>query len=116
MFKRTRYERQDKTVYISGPITTNPEGWRECFDQAYAYLKSEGYAVVHNPREIGDSLDATFQALGKRPKYGDYMRADLRMLLRCDVIYMLKGWEDSAGARVELSVAQAVGMEVMYEA
>lgn len=114
MFKRTRYERQDKTVYISGPITGVLD-WRRNFDRAYAYLKSEGYAVVHNPREIGDSLDQSFKALGKSPSYGDYMRADLRILLRCDVIYMLKGWEDSTGARVELSVAQSVGMEVIYE-
>lgn len=107
-------DNRDRVVYISGPITMDKD-WRKDFDRAYARLKAEGYGVVHNPREIADGLEAALGALGKKPAYEDYMRADLKMLLQCDTIYLLKGWEGSMGARVELSVAQACKMRVLYE-
>jgi len=43
------------------------------------------------------------------------MRADIRALLECDAIYMLRGWEQSAGARCEHLVAAMCGIEIMYE-
>ena len=107
-------DNRDRVVYISGPITMNND-WRRNFDAAYARLKAEGYGVVHNPREIGDALETALGALGKKPAYADYMRADLKMLLQCDTIYLLKGWEGSAGARAELSVAQACKMRIIFE-
>lgn len=107
-------DNRDRVVYISGPIDKNDD-WRRDFDLAYARLKAEGYGVVHNPREIGDGVDLAFTVLGRKPDYAEYMRADLKMLLKCDTIYMLKGWEGSAGARTELSVAQACKMRVIFE-
>ena len=107
-------DNRDRVVYISGPITANKD-WRRDFDAAYARLKAGGYGVVHNPREIADAVDLAFAVLGRKPDYAEYMRADLKMLLQCDTIYMLKGWEGSAGARAELSVAQACKMRVIFE-
>ena len=43
------------------------------------------------------------------------MRTDLLALLSCDVIYLLRGWERSKGAGVELAVAQACGMQVIEQ-
>ena len=111
---RKNNDNRDRVVYISGPITMNKD-WRRNFDLAYARLKAEGYGVVYNPREIGDSVDLAFDALGRKPDYAEYMRADLKMLLKCDTVYMLKGWEGSAGAGVELSVAKACKMHVIFE-
>lgn len=107
-------DNRDRVVYISGPITMNND-WRRSFDRAYARLKAEGYGVVHNPREIGAGLETAFGALGKKPEYADYMRADLKMLLQCDTIYLLKGWEGSMGAGAELSVAKACKMRIIFE-
>ena len=33
----------------------------------------------------------------------------------CDLIYMLKGWELSKGAKLELDVASSCGIEVLFE-
>jgi hypothetical protein len=43
------------------------------------------------------------------------MRVDIGMLLQCGKIYMLRGWELSKGAKLELDVASSCGIEVMFE-
>lgn len=114
MFRRKRYERQEGTVYISGPIT-GVKDWKKNFDRAYKELKSWGFGVVHNPREIAEAVEMTCQAMGKKAEYKDYMKADIRVLLNCTHIYMLAGWENSRGAVLEKSIADALGMEVIYD-
>jgi len=44
-----------------------------------------------------------------------WLEGDLEMLRRCDVIYMMKGWQDSEGARAELNHAMLWGTEILYE-
>ena len=107
-------KQKDGTVYISGPITS-ADGWRKRFKDAYNRLKSEGWGAVQSPADIGDGLEMMLSAVGKKPSYADYMKADLRVLLGCTHIYMIKGWEDSRGACVEKQVAEACGLEVLYE-
>lgn len=46
--------------------------------------------------------------------YEDYMKGDMEILLRCDAIVMLPGWEDSPGARMERECAIQYGTPV-YE-
>jgi len=60
-----------------------------------------GYEVV-DPSEVQLDDEATWT---------DYMRADLKLLLDCDYIYMLDGWEDSKGARIERELAENLGIE-----
>lgn len=43
------------------------------------------------------------------------MRRDIGLLVRCDYIYMLKGWELSKGAKLELDVASSCGIKVLFE-
>lgn len=105
---------KDGIVYISGPIKACT-GWRGFFKEAYDRLKADGWGEVQNPADIGDGLEMMLGAVGKKPAYADYMKADIRVLLGCTHIYMLKGWEKSYGACVEKQVAEACGLEVMYE-
>ena len=37
------------------------------------------------------------------------------MLLDCDAICMMDGWEESKGAKLELDVATSCGLTVYYE-
>lgn len=45
----------------------------------------------------------------------EHMRVDIRALVDCDSIYMLKGWELSKGAKLELDVASSCGIPVEFE-
>lgn len=43
------------------------------------------------------------------------MRADIHVLTDCDGILMLRGWEQSKGAKLEFDVATSCGLEVWYQ-
>lgn len=95
-----------RKIYISGGISGHSlEERRAVFARAEEELRSRGYVPV-NPFNNGVSLDAP---------YGDHMRADLRMLLGCAGIYLLRGWESSRGACLERAVAEACGLSIMEE-
>lgn len=105
-------------VYISGPITSLcklGEDWRLPFREAEATLRRLGFREIHNPVDIAVGVEAMCAALGRRPTYADYMKADLEMLLKCKTILMLNGWEGSRGANLEYQVADALHMEILYE-
>ena len=43
------------------------------------------------------------------------MRHDIKLLCDCDAIYMLNGWRESAGAKIEHKLARDIGIEIIYE-
>jgi hypothetical protein len=94
-------------VYISGPITGYKNNNKESFTNAEYRLKQKGYEVI-NPLDVCASLPSD-------TIYTEYMRFDIRALTFCDSIYMLKGWKKSKGANIELTVAQVIGLKVLYE-
>lgn len=46
------------------------------------------------------------------PQWIDYMKADIKELLECNAIAMLKGSKESKGARLELKIAEELGFDV----
>ena len=92
------------TIYISGPISGLPDGNRPAFAEMAVTWRSKGWEVV-NPHEL-------FNAEVEESWEG-YMRKDLAALLTCTHIVMLPGWEHSRGARLERTVADAVGILMM---
>ena len=93
------------TYYLSGPMTGLPDYNRPAFNDAAKYLRSQGYKVW-NPAE---EFDASY--IHPR-KY--YMRKDIEALLHCESIVMLHGWENSAGARLELEIARELEMNIFF--
>lgn len=94
-----------KKIYISGPISGLPlETVYNNFTNAEVNLLEKGYKVV-NPFNNGLPTTATWE---------EHMRADLKLLLDCDAIYMLEGWEKSRGARIEYALAVDLKMDVQY--
>lgn len=89
-------------VYISGPITGVEDLNRQAFAQAAKALKSVGLIAV-NPHDNGVPEWAPWQA---------HMRADLKMLVDCDALVLLQGWEKSRGAKLERQVAVGLGLRV----
>lgn len=83
-------------VYISGPITGLPyKEVEKAFSKAEIRLKEQEYEVV-NPLNNGLPREST---------WNEHMRADLKLLLDCDAIYMLDGLDNSKGAQIELKLA-----------
>jgi DNA-binding transcriptional regulator YdaS (Cro superfamily) len=91
-------------IYIAGPMTGYPELNHPAFHAEAARLRAAGLNVV-SPAEV--TLDGN-------PTWFDYMRADLRLMMRCSTICLLPGWRRSKGARIEYLVAKCLGFEVMH--
>lgn len=93
-------------IYISGPISGRDiDEAREEFARASLYIMGQGHTAV-SPFDNGLSTDAP---------YIEHLTADLRLLSECDAIYMLKGWNNSRGAQLELSYAKIYGLRIIVE-
>lgn len=93
-------------VYISGAITGRPiDAVVNQFKKAESELIEKGHYPV-NP--LNNGLDNTASWL-------EHMRADIRLLLDCDAIYMMVGWPDSRGAIIEKQLAQNLGLKVFIQ-
>ena len=91
-------------IYLSGPISGYDIDERKAvFSNAAEKLTSKGYDVF-NPIET----------IVQKP-YSEYIRHDLKQLLDCDAIYILNGWRDSEGCRIEYQVAKAIGIKIFKE-
>lgn len=92
--------------YISGAIAHHDLKERmDTFQRVDVVLEKSGYMPV-NPFNNG---------VPQSEHWTEHMRADIGLLLGCDYIYMLKGWELSKGAKLELDVASSCGIKVLFE-
>jgi Domain of unknown function (DUF4406) len=90
-------------IYIAGPMTGYPEFNYPAFDLAQSQLRKKGYEAIS---------PAVFDTTGEIMPWAFYARAGLRMLLECDAVALLEGWDESRGAGLEVYVARALGMIV----
>jgi hypothetical protein len=91
-------------VYLAGPMTGLPELNFPAFHDAAARLRAHGYEVV-SPAEVNPEPDLEWAVC---------LRRDIPHLCTCDVIALLPGWEKSRGAKLELHIADALGMRRIY--
>lgn len=85
-------------LYISGPITGDKE-YKLKFRAAAQQLEARGYDVV-NPAELDDVLPV------KSMTHEEIMRTCLDLLLQCDAVVTLPGWESSLGCQREVGFAE----------
>lgn len=99
-------------VYLSGRITGNKK-WKEQFQEAEDFLLKLGFEKeeICNPLHLAESVEKTI----KNPSYMHYMTNDIKHLMRCTDIYMLRGWWRSKGARLERHIAKVLGLEIIYQ-
>jgi hypothetical protein len=92
-------------IYIAGPMTGIPEFNFPAFHAAAKRLRAEGHCAI-NPAEVNPD-PAT--------PWVDCMRKDIPKVLECEAIYLLPGWDKSKGALLEMHIAEALGMTVIYQ-
>ncbi len=91
---------KDKTVYLSGKITGDPD-FKHKFLGWESIVIDMGASKVRNPARLPDGWD-----------YDEYMEHCMIMVRRCDLVAVLPDWEDSKGARAEVAYALSLGKPV----
>lgn len=89
--------------YISGKITDN-QNFKADFERAEMWLRLQGYEVINPSRHSYDCLN-----------YKELMAVDFKLIELSDGVYMLDNWQESKGAKSELSYAKALGKKVKFE-
>ena len=93
-------------IYISGKITGTTD-YIQRFERAEKALSNSNYIVI-NPAKVNAQLpiETTLK---------EYIQMSMTMLKMCNSIYMLKGWEDSKGARLEYNYAVENNYKIIFE-
>lgn len=95
-----------KKAYVSIPITG--EDYNDQRNHAFVVatnLAQKGYDVI-TPFDIIKDLSTP---------YNECMGKCVKELLKCDIIYLCRGWQSSKGCMAEMQVALAYGKEMMTE-
>lgn len=101
-----------RVIYVAGPY--NAAGRAEVLDNI---MRARDYArklwamgwVVLCPHANSGLMD------GEAIPDSAFVEGSLELMLRCDAVLMIPGWENSKGARAELEAAIYQGMDVYYE-
>ena len=95
-------------IYLSGPISYNPEAASAIFEREEArlidYLPPSliGKISVINPTK--------FPAPTRHPSWSDWMRLCITKLPLASAVLFLEGWPRSKGAIVEMEVANSLSI------
>lgn len=111
-------------AYIAGPMRGKPGFNFEAFDKAEKLLYTKGFTPI-SPA----AMDRLFEGWGEFPP--EDLAVDTDLKVRCmsrdlavvltlrreagDCLYVLKGWENSRGAKAEIAVAKFMDLPVCFE-
>lgn len=79
-------------------------------DAAIRCLQARGYQVL-NTLFASDELPGPLG--GQIPMR--FLSKSIATMSRCDAVYFCEGWENTRGCKVEHAVAEAYGLEMLYE-
>lgn len=97
-------------IYIAGPMRNYEAlNFEEFFVTARRLRKLNW--EVENPA----AYDVKRWFAGETLTEKEILSSDIQLLVDCDAIFMLDGWDKSDGARMEYYFAKGVGMEVIFQ-
>ena len=106
----------EKVIYLSGAITGKD---REDYMSEFSYyeekLKAERSTFDTETKEFEPlRVINPAKTLDTLPKLTDeqYMRLAFQLVSLCDTIYFLPNWEQSKGAKKEMRLALAMGLDI----
>lgn len=91
-------------VYVAGPMSGLPDLNYPEFYRVARLLRTAG-KDVRNPATIGEWAPEGMP-------WEWYLRMALKMVLDCNTIVLLEGYQNSRGAMIEKALAEQIGMEV----
>ena len=92
-----------KRIYLAGPMTGLPDHNFPAFHAAAKRLTTAGWEVCNPAENFGGRTDLPRE---------QYLRADVAMLVQCEAIALLPGWEDSRGAQLEYLIARELNLAI----
>lgn len=93
-------------IYIAGPIT-GTDDYMLRFAAAEERLQQEGHVVI-NPAKVSAELP-------EGTSYEEYMKLAICLLDMCEGIFMLKNWDRSKGATIEMVHAIETRKVITFE-
>lgn len=112
-------------IYIAGPMFGYPDKNVASFQFAQEMLEKlhdVPASLIKNPISIPpydhpeDECPNGQRKVSEFDKHGAgcYYRTDLFEMLQCEHCLLLPGWENSVGARLEMQVATACGLQIVF--
>jgi hypothetical protein len=89
-------------AYVCGPMRGKPDFNYPVFNQVSEELEKLGISVRNPASNFGGDSSRD---------YSEYMRLDIGMVLDSNVLVLLPGWENSDGAKLEISLAKALKLD-----
>lgn len=93
-------------IYIAGPIT-GTDDYMLRFAAAEERLQQEGHVAI-NPAKVSAELP-------EGTSYKEYMKLAICLLDMCEGIFMLKNWDVSKGATIEMEHAIETKKVITFE-
>lgn len=95
-------------VFISMPMNGKS-------DEEILIERADAYALIKNALPDAELID-TFIDEQLVEKHGGlkYLAKSIEMLDEADAVWMLKGWENARGCKIEHDCAKAYGIPVYY--
>jgi len=95
-------------IYITGPMSGLEEYNHPAFHAAESYLQEH--------RDDAELMNPAWNYNGSpQVNWQQYMRRSIRQVMEATELYVLKGWEASKGAQLEVSLAKALGLKLTFE-
>ncbi len=96
-----------KLIYVSGPYTGRVDANTAAAIEAGQLLREHGFVAL-----VPHITIVPMEAPDSPRGYAQAMRECVALMLRCDAVLMIAGWEQSRGARIEHWIARRNGLPV----
>jgi len=93
-----------RLIYIAGAVTGTTDYIERFEDAAYQAVLLKYLPI--NPIELPHNHDKSWES---------YMKETIIAMMRCEAIFMMKGWRQSKGATIEHHLAKKLNYTIIYE-
>lgn len=98
-------------IYVIGAYSSNPKKNTEEAEAVSIALIRQGFCVL-TPHKNTSGYE---KYEDEKITYQTWIDMDLEILSRCDVVYVMKKFVNSNGAKKEIEHAQNLGIPIIYE-